>query len=92
MAAAERFLHALGFRELRVRYHGEVARLEVPVAAMGRFLEPATREAVIHEFQRLGFAYVALDLQGFRSGSLNETLGPRKHEGPGGIPPAPRIR
>ena len=92
VAAAERFLHAHGFRELRVRYHGEVARLEVPLAAMGRFLEPATREAVIHEFQRLGFAYVALDLQGFRSGSLNETLGPRKHEGPGGIPPAPRIR
>jgi len=83
VAAGERFLHARGFRDLRVRYHGEVARLEVPVAAMARLLEPATREAVLHEFRRLGFVYVALDLQGFRSGSLNETLGSPKHEGPG---------
>src|SRR5213593_1194043 len=72
--AAERFLRARGFRELRVRFHDQVARLEVPVAEMPRLLEPATREAVVQELKRLGFAYVALDLQGFRSGSLNESL------------------
>lgn len=72
--AAERFLHGLGLRELRVRYHEQIARLEVPLADMPRLLEPATRAAVLAELKRLGFAYVALDLQGFRSGSLNETL------------------
>jgi uncharacterized protein len=75
VASAERFLRSRGFRELRVRYHETVARLEVPVAEMPRLLEPSTREDVVRELRRLGFAYVALDLQGFRSGSLNETLG-----------------
>ncbi len=72
--AAERFLHARGFRELRVRFHDQVARLEVPVAEMPRLLDPTMREAVVQELKRLGFTYVALDLQGFRSGSLNEPL------------------
>jgi uncharacterized protein len=75
VAAAERFLRAQGFRELRVRSHDPVARLEVPVGEMPRLLEPGMREAVVRELKRLGFAYVALDLQGFRSGSLNEPLG-----------------
>lgn len=92
VAAAERFLHTCGFRELRVRFHGEIARLEVPVGEMSRLLEPGLREAIVAELRRIGFAYVALDLQGFRSGSLNETLAAQKHEGPGGSPPAPRIR
>jgi len=72
--SAERFLRSLGFRELRVRYHQQVARLEVPVGEMPRLLEARTREAVVAELRRLGFAYVALDLQGFRSGSLNEII------------------
>jgi uncharacterized protein len=75
VAAAERFLRAHGFRELRVRFHDRIARLEVPVADMPRLLEPAVRDAVVAELRRLGFGYVALDLQGFRSGSLNEPLG-----------------
>ena len=74
MQAAESFLHARGFRELRVRFHDQVARLEVPVAEMPRLLEPAMREAIVQELKRLGFTYIALDLQGFRSGSLNEPL------------------
>jgi uncharacterized protein len=89
VGAAERFLRARGFRELRVRFHDRVARLEVPVAEMPRLLEPEVREAVVAELKRLGFAWVALDLQGFRSGSLNEP----ETRGAGGIdPPAPRIR
>jgi pyridinium-3,5-biscarboxylic acid mononucleotide sulfurtransferase len=71
---AERFVRGLGFRDLRVRFHDQVARLEVSVAEMPRLLEARTRDAVVKELKRLGFAYVALDLQGFRSGSLNETL------------------
>ena len=74
VAAAERVLRAQGLRELRVRHHEHTARLEVPVADMPRLLVPGVREAVVQELKRLGFAYVALDLQGFRSGSLNETL------------------
>jgi uncharacterized protein len=81
---AERFLHAHGFPEVRVRYHDAVARLEVPVADMARLLDRELRARVVAELRRLGFAYVTLDLQGFRSGSLNETLESRKHEGPGG--------
>jgi len=67
-------LRPYGFRELRVRFHDQVARLEVPVAEMPRLLDPTMREAVVQELKRLGFTYVALDLQGFRSGSLNEPL------------------
>jgi uncharacterized protein len=82
--AAERFLHGRGFRELRVRFHDTVARLEVPPDDMARLLEPAMRAAIVEELRRLGFVYVAVDLQGFRSGSLNEPLAAHKHEGPGG--------
>ncbi len=92
VAAAEALLHGLGFRELRVRFHEDVARIEVPVEAMPRLLDPAVRTAVVAELQRIGFRWVTLDLLGFRSGSLNDAVGQR-HEGPGGSrPPAPRIR
>jgi pyridinium-3,5-biscarboxylic acid mononucleotide sulfurtransferase len=74
VAAAERFLRARGFSELRVRFHGDVARLEVPVDAMPRLLEPTLRADVVAELKRLGFTWIALDLQGFRSGSLNDAL------------------
>jgi uncharacterized protein len=75
--AAEAFLRGLGFRELRVRFHDQVARLEVPVAEMPRLVEAGVRDAVVAELRRLGFAYVALDLAGFRSGSLNEVVARR---------------
>ncbi|MGH7894256.1 MAG: ATP-dependent sacrificial sulfur transferase LarE, partial [Candidatus Binatia bacterium] len=71
VAAAERILHAFGFRELRVRAHEQMARIEVPPDAMARLLEPGVRETVAAELRRLGFTYVTLDLVGFRSGSLN---------------------
>jgi uncharacterized protein len=74
VASAERFLRTLGFRELRVRYHERVARLEVPASEMPRLLEPSTRVSVVAELKRLGFTWVALDLHGFRSGSLNDAL------------------
>jgi uncharacterized protein len=68
----ERLLHAMGFRVARVRYHGEVARLEVEQAEIARLLEPATRERIDRELRELGFRFVTVDLKGFRSGSLNE--------------------
>lgn len=72
--AAERALRALGFRQCRVRHHGEVARIEVPRAEMGRMLEGETPDKVSRELAALGFKYVTLDLKGYRTGSLNEGL------------------
>lgn len=71
---AERALHALGFRELRVRHHGDVARIEVPPSTFERILDADTRAAVVEAVRAAGFAYVALDLQGLRSGALNEVI------------------
>jgi uncharacterized protein len=74
VAAAERVLHRLGFPECRVRNHDPVARIEVPSAELQRLTEPALRAALVGELRALGFLYVTVDLQGFRSGSLNEQL------------------
>jgi len=76
VAAAERALKQLGLRTVRVRVHDPVARLEVPVEDLARLLLPGVRERVIEGVKAAGFLYVALDLEGFRSGSLNETLRP----------------
>jgi uncharacterized protein len=72
VAAAEDALRALGLRQFRVRSHGDVARLEVEPAEMQRAWE--ARELVAEALHRAGFAYVAQDLEGYRTGSLNETL------------------
>ena len=72
---AERFLRAQGFQPLRVRYHrGDVARIEVAPEALARLVEPELRREVLAELEAAGFKYVALDLAGFRSGSLNAVL------------------
>ncbi len=68
-------LRELGFRQLRVRYHHEVARLELEPEAMPRALE--LRDAIVKLGKRLGFTFVSLDLAGFTSGSLNQLIGIR---------------
>ena len=72
---AEALLRDMGFRELRVRHHGESARLEVPIAQLARLTEPATRARVVEGLKALGFRWVTLDLEGLRSGNLNPPLG-----------------
>jgi len=72
--AGETLLHAMGFRVARVRYHGDVARLEVETSELPRLLDASTREIVDREFKKIGFRFVAVDLKGFRSGSLNEGI------------------
>ena len=67
-------LRALGFRQLRVRYHGDIARLEIETAGMTRALEPGVREAIVALGRSQGFTFVALDLAGFQSGSLNQLV------------------
>jgi uncharacterized protein len=72
---AEKCLHALGYRECRVRLHeGELARIEVPTADIGRLLAPGVREELTAHLRRLGFKFVTIDLEGFRSGSLNSLV------------------
>ncbi len=72
--AAEAFLRALGFRQFRVRHHDRLARLELAPEEMDRLSDAALRERVVARFRELGYAYVTLDLGGFRSGSANEIL------------------
>ncbi len=74
VAAGERLLRRLGFRECRLRYHDQVARIEVPVAEIERLIQPEVRQEIVKQLKQLGFLWVTLDLQGFRSGSLNEAL------------------
>ncbi|GMR04289.1 MAG: ATP-dependent sacrificial sulfur transferase LarE [Thermodesulfobacteriota bacterium] len=74
---AEELLRALGFSQLRVRYHGDIVRIEVDRAEMERFFEGDLRERVVRGLKELGFVYVTLDLEGFRSGSMNEVLAQR---------------
>ncbi len=70
-------LRILGFRQLRVRYHGSVARLELESGSMPRVFEPGVREQIVALGRRNGFTFVALDLAGFSSGSLNQLVGLR---------------
>ena len=72
--AAEVFVRSLGFRQFRVRHHDKLARLELPPEEMARLFEDGRHEALVKRFQALGYLYVTLDLQGFRSGSANEAL------------------
>jgi uncharacterized protein len=74
VSEGEKLLHSMGFVVARVRYHGEVARLELEQREIARVFEPAIRETLDREFKKIGFRFVAIDLKGFRSGSLNEGL------------------
>jgi uncharacterized protein len=71
---AEAFLRSLGIRQLRVRHHGDVARIELDEGGMAVLMSGGRRSAVVERFKQLGFLYVTLDLAGFRSGSMNDVL------------------
>jgi uncharacterized protein len=70
----EEILREFGFREFRVRHHDKLVRLEIAPADMDRILHKDLLEELARRFRELGFTYVTLDLQGFRSGSMNESL------------------
>jgi uncharacterized protein len=72
VAAAESALRRLGFRQLRVRHYGELARIEFELADLDRAI--AEREAVVAAVRGAGYRYVTLDLEGFRSGNLNPSV------------------
>jgi uncharacterized protein len=71
---AERALRERGFRVCRVRHHDELARIEFGASELARALEPETREAIVRDLKAAGYRYVTIDLQGYRTGSLNEGL------------------
>jgi uncharacterized protein len=71
---AEAAVRALGFRNFRVRHHGDIARLEIAREEMGRLWEDGRADALAEQLADLGFVHVTVDLRGFRSGSLNEAL------------------
>ncbi|HEY8493399.1 MAG TPA: ATP-dependent sacrificial sulfur transferase LarE [Myxococcota bacterium] len=70
----EERLRALGFRQVRLRHHGELARIEVAPGELPHALDPAVARAIVAAIKPLGFRYVSLDLEGYRTGSLNEVL------------------
>ena len=75
---AERFMRGLGLRQFRVRHHGTIARLEVLPGDVPLVMEQ--RETIVARLKELGYIYVTLDLQGFRSGSMNEAPKPRRQD------------
>ena len=72
---AEQYLLNLGYRQVRVRHHGDVARIELEPEDWGSFMDKGRREDVYQAFKKIGFTYIALDLKGYRTGSMNENLG-----------------
>ena len=72
---AEQYLLDAGFNQVRVRFHGNLARIETDEAGWQRLLNQSLREDIHRRFKELGFAYIAMDLLGYRAGSMNETLG-----------------
>jgi pyridinium-3,5-biscarboxylic acid mononucleotide sulfurtransferase len=71
---AEGFLRELGFTQLRVRHHGNIARIEILPEDIESLLKNHSREKILTEFKNLGYKYVTLDLEGYRTGSMNEVL------------------
>jgi uncharacterized protein len=75
----EEAIRALGFRQFRVRFHGELARIEIAKDELPRALSMEVAQQFSEIFKRLGFLYVTLDLEGYRQGSLNAVLAAAAH-------------
>ncbi len=72
---AEKIVRTLGIKNVRVRYHaGDVARIEMPLDALGDCCDPIIRSALVDQLQALGFKFITLDLEGFRSGSMTQLI------------------
>ena len=72
---AEDFLIGLGFKQVRVRHYQDLARIEVYPEEIEKFMDGAMRTNIVERLKKIGYRYITLDLQGFRSGSMNEVLG-----------------
>lgn len=76
VGGAEKALHALGFRQVRVRHHNEIARIEVGAEEIPRLLDPEVARQVVEALKATGYTYITVDLEGYRTGSLNVPLSP----------------
>ena len=81
IAQGEKYLHSLGLRQLRLRHHGDIARIELDQEDMEKIIKADIRQGIVDHLKALGYKYVALDLTGYRIGSLNEVLNITKREG-----------
>jgi len=77
---AENYLKSLGLEEIRVRHHDNMARIEVKQDDLEKFVTEPLREKTLEKFKALGFNYVTIDIEGFRSGAMNEILTPEQKE------------
>ena len=80
IAQGEKYLHSLGLRELRLRHHGDIARIELDQKDMEKVIKAEVRSGIVDYLKTLGYKYVTLDLTGYRMGSLNEVLNIKKQE------------
>lgn len=74
VAQAENYIKSMGIKDVRVRHHGQLARIEVPTKAIIKITADHMRQTISNYLHKIGFKYVSIDLDGFRSGSLNEIL------------------
>ncbi len=74
VAEAEDYLHSLGFAQVRLRHHDNIARIEVPREEIGRFCHPELSAQIVSRLKAIGYSYITLDLEGYRSGSMNEVF------------------
>jgi len=74
VALAEEYLRELGFNQVRVRHHGQIARVEIDPQEFTKIIDEDVRGKIVKNFKKFGFIYISLDLAGFRSGSMNEPL------------------
>jgi pyridinium-3,5-biscarboxylic acid mononucleotide sulfurtransferase len=81
IAGGEKYLHSLGLRQLRLRHHGDIARIELDQQDIPIIIQPDIRQGIVEHLKALGYKYVALDLTGYRTGSLNEVLNISGQEG-----------
>jgi uncharacterized protein len=81
IAQGEKYLHSLGLRQLRLRHHGDIARIELDPEDMEKIIKADIRQGIVEHLKALGYKYVALDLTGYRIGSLNEVLNITNREG-----------
>ena len=76
--AGEKFIRELGFPVVRLRHHGNLARLEVPAADLARLVRPALARRIAARLRRLGYLWTAIDVEGYRMGSLNRAVAPAR--------------
>ncbi|HSA96118.1 MAG TPA: ATP-dependent sacrificial sulfur transferase LarE [Acidobacteriota bacterium] len=81
VGAGERFLRGLGFAVVRLRHHGDLARIEVPARDLARLIKPATARRIAAKLRSLGYLWVAVDVEGYRMGSLNQAVPGRRSGG-----------